>query len=367
MISGIKKKISVILASAIALTFTINLNVNADENESNDNIDNSAYLEYDDSIGNYRLYNENGEEIDYIDDEQKNIAEQSDDSESAVTTVVTTAPLITGVVYFTTVSTKPVSPATTVPQYSGRQRSDALSERQDFMNSYTTTTTTTTTTKATTKKTTQTTVSTKAIYKGIDVSRHQGDINWKKVKSAGVEFVMIRAGYGMMDDQVDAKFHENIKAAQAVGIDCGVYWYSYALNTSDALREAKVCYNTIKNYKLTYPVSFDIEDPSQSHLTMTEISNITKTFCNYLQDKKYYVSVYSYASMLSNKMNASVLSSYDIWVAHTGVSKPNFSGKYGMWQYSWKGSISGISGDVDLDYSYKYYPEIIKKNKLNGF
>ena len=114
-------------------------------------------------------------------------------------------------------------------------------------------------------------------------------------------------------------------------------------------------------------MAFDIEDPSQSHLTMTEISNITKTFCNYLEEQKYFTSVYSYASMLTNKMNSSVLSRYDIWVAHTGVSKPSFNGKYGMWQYSWTGTVNGIKTAVDLDYSYKYYPAMIKKNKMNGF
>lgn len=367
MIVKLKRNILALLAAVIALSLTFNMSVYADEVDITENdydTNKSAYLEYDESVGDYRLFNNDGTVFDL---EQYNeeiiLSNESDVDDSIVTTepAVTTT-IVTGVVYITTISTKAVSPAKTVPQYTGRTRSDALSEKSSYLHGYTTTTTTKATTKATTTKAT-----TKAVYKGIDVSRHQGDIDWKKVKAAGIEFVMIRAGYGMEDDQVDLKFHENIKAAQAVGIDCGVYWYSYALNTSEALREAKLCYKTIKGYKLTYPVAFDIEDPSQSHLTMTEISNITKTFCNYLEEQKYFVSVYSYASMLTNKMNSSVLSKYDIWVAHTGVSKPNFSGKYGMWQYSWTGSVNGIKTDVDLDYSYKYYPDIVKKNKLNGF
>ena len=100
---------------------------------------------------------------------------------------------------------------------------------------------------------------------------------------------------------------------------------------------------------------------------MTQISNITKVFCDYLENKQYYVSVYSYASLLNTKMNSSVLSSYDVWVAHTGVSKPNFIGNYGMWQYSHTGKVNGISGNVDLNYGYKDYPGIMKKNKLNGY
>ena len=178
---------------------------------------------------------------------------------------------------------------------------------------------------------------------------------------------MIRAGYGMEYDQVDANFHTNIKNAQAAGLECGVYWYSYAVSTSEALKEAKVCYNTIKGYKLSYPVAFDIEDPTQTGLSVTTISNMTKVFCNYLEEQKYYVSVYSYASFLKDKMNSSVLSRYDIWVAHTGVSKPSYTGSYGMWQYSHTGKVNGISGNVDLNYGYKNYPSIMKSKKLNGY
>ncbi len=355
-----KKKISIVIASVIMFLLSVNTYVYADNQSFDYESGRSAYLEYDKDIGDYRLYGSAGREIEFAAAENENtedkadIANETDVSETpAVTTAATTSKSF--IVYLTTTTTKAVSPAKNVPEYSGRYRDNALSERASYLKAYTTT------------RPTTVAITTKKVYKGIDVSRHQGNIDWKKVKAAGIEFVMIRAGYGMEDDQVDLKFHENIKAAQAVGIDCGVYWYSYAVNTSEALREAKLCHKTIKNYKLTYPVAFDIEDPSQAHLSMTEISNITKTFCDYLEDQKYFVSVYSYASMLNSKMNSSVLSKYDIWVAHTGVSKPNFSGKYGMWQYSWKGSVSGISTDVDLDYSYKYYPAIIKKNKLNGF
>ncbi|MCM1226567.1 MAG: glycoside hydrolase family 25 protein [Clostridium sp.] len=242
----------------------------------------------------------------------------------------------------------------------------------------TTTTTTTTKPKTTAKKTTaKTTVKTTAkttakattavSYKGIDVSRWQGDINWTSVKNAGIKFVMIKAGYGKSNDQVDAKFKTNIAGAQKAGIDCGVYWYSYALNTADALMEAKACYNTIKSYKLSYPVAFDIEDSSQMGLTNTQLSNITKVFCDHLESLKYYVTVYSFSSMFTDRFNSTVKSNYDVWVAHINVSKPSYTGKYGMWQYSHTGKVNGISTAVDLDYSYKYYPDIIKKNKLNGY
>ena len=86
-----------------------------------------------------------------------------------------------------------------------------------------------------------------------------------------------------------------------------------------------------------------------------------------MEKQGYYVTIYSYASMLNDKLDSKLYDKYDVWVAHTGVSKPSFSHSYGMWQYSWKGSVKGISGDVDLDHSYVSYPAIIRKYKLNGF
>ncbi len=374
-----KKRLFAVYMIILISIFNMNFYVNA--NEMTLNSDSMVYLDFDRNTGAYTLTTENGKKLD---NEEYSIS-KSIRTESVITTAVTTTPTVTsttvtttttpisGVIWFTTattVTTKPLSSATTVSDYNGRYRTEGRKEWYDYLDKYTTvttTTTTTTTTKATTTTTTTTTTVSKSVYNGIDVSRHQGIINWKKVKETGIDFVMIRAGYGMEYDQVDGNFHANIKAAQSVGLECGVYWYSYALNTSEALQEAKVCYDTIKSYKLTYPVSFDIEDPTQASLSKTEISNITKTFCDYLESKNYYVSVYSYASMLNDKMNENVIGKYDIWVAHTKVSKPSFNHPYGMWQYSWTGSVNGITGDVDLDYAYKNYPYIIKNNHFSGY
>lgn len=362
-----RKKIKAVFAAALTLLISTNSAIFAMHTKAYaEATEGMAYLDYDESTGSYSLLKNNGVQFgsDYYmtaaadtvtiaDDQQETTATTTAATEQVVTT---TSTVKTGTIVLTTattVTTMPYSPAGTVPDYTGRYRNEALDEWEKYLASYTTTTTTTTTTI-------------KKVYKGIDVSRHQGNINWEKVKAAGVEFVMIRAGYGMESDQVDGKFHANIQAAQKLGIECGVYWYSYALNADEALREAKLCYNTIKDYKLSYPVSFDIEDPSQKHLTKAQISEITKTFCDYLESKNYYVSVYSYASMLTDKMTDAVLSDYDIWVAHVNVDKPSFSKPYGMWQYSWTGRVNGITGDVDLDYAYKNYPYIIKNSKLSG-
>lgn len=353
-------KIATVL-TALVMTFSIGFSANAesllDLTNTYSKEDNSAILNYDPENNTYELVDGDGNVIET--DPDYNNEQDPEETGTAVksdTATVTEPPVKDSV----TVAT------TTIPRnwYVARYREEVLSELAAIttVKPVITTVKTTTTVKVTTTKTT-----TKTVKDGIDVSRHQGTIDWTKVKKAGIDFVMIRAGYGMYSDQVDANFKTNIAGAQKAGIECGVYWYSYAVSTSEALKEAQVCYNAIKGYKLSYPVAFDIEDDSQTHLTMTQISNITKVFCDYLESKKYYVSVYSYASLLNTKMNSSVLSSYDIWVAHTGVSKPNFSGNYGMWQYSHTGKVNGISGNVDLNYGYKDYPGIIKKNKLNGY
>ncbi len=339
----------------------------------------SAIYSYDPENDTYELTDSKGNVIDLGGDEDETDIPEEENSGDIQTTIKLNngSSASVKVAAVTTVpagQSKTTVTTTTVPKvwYVGRRRSVARSEvaaitvvKPLTTVKKTTTTVKKTTTTTTTKKTTTTT--TKARYNGIDVARFQGDIDWTKVKKAGIDFVMIRAGYGRCADQVDANFKVNIAGAQKAGIDCGVYWYSYALTTADALKEAKTCYNTIKGYKLSYPVAFDIEESSQMSLSTTLVSNITKVFCDYLEDQKYYVSVYSFASMLKDKMNSSVLTSYDIWVAHINVSKPNYSGNYGIWQYSHTGRVSGIDTVVDLDYSYKYYPAIMKKNKLNGY
>lgn len=365
----LKNRKIITAVTALVMTVSMGLSVNAETllDIANNNIiqneENSVILNYDPENNDYGFVDEDGNPV-----LEETIEESPEvESDETETAAVTTAP---------DSSYGPTTTVTTVPRnwYVARYRLEARSEVALMTLPVTTKKITTTKKIITTKKitttvktTTKKVTTTKSRYKGIDVSRHQGKINWTKVKNAGIEFVMIRAGYGMYSDQVDVNFKTNIAAAQKAGIDCGVYWYSYAVNTSEALKEAQVCYNTIKGYKLSYPVAFDIEDDSQVGLSTTQISNIIKVFCEYLESKKYYTSVYSFASLINNKMNSSVITSYDIWVAHIGVSKPNFSGKYGMWQYSHTGSVSGISGNVDLNYSYKYYPAIMKKNKLNGY
>ena len=195
--------------------------------------------------------------------------------------------------------------------------------------------------------------------KGIDVSAWQPNIDWSAVKDAGIEFAILRAGYGKHASQEDPTFDYNMQYARENGIDCGAYWYSYATDVESAIQEAEVCYSVIKDYDFTYPVYFDIEDPSQDYLTTAQISAITEAFCSTLASKGYRVGIYSYTTFLKTKIYQEILDKYDIWVAHFDVSAPSYSDDYGMWQYTASGYVDGVPGVVDLDVSYVNYPYIM--------
>ena len=203
--------------------------------------------------------------------------------------------------------------------------------------------------------------------KGIDVSSWQGEIDWKKVKNSGIEFAMIREGYGRKEpNQIDKYFHTNIKNAQKNGIYCGVYHYSYAVSVDDAINEANFCMENIKNYKLEFPIAFDIEDKSMVKLGRQTLTDICKAFCDTLENNSYYTVIYTNPNWLENYLyKDELLSKYDLWLADWYKDTPSYS--CGIWQFSDKGSVYGISGDVDMNLSYKNYVQIIKSNNLNGF
>ena len=197
-----------------------------------------------------------------------------------------------------------------------------------------------------------------AQYKGIDVSKHQGTIDWAKVKAAGVQFAMLRAGYGRYDNQKDERFEANYKGATAAGIPVGAYHYSYATTAEQAEQEAEVFLGWIKGKTLTYPVAFDIEDKKQANLGVSVISDIIRAFCETVEAAGYYVVVYANKDWLTNRIDADCKSRYDIWLAQW-TSEPTYTGSFGLWQYSSKGSVDGVSGNVDMNIAYKDYPSII--------
>lgn len=202
---------------------------------------------------------------------------------------------------------------------------------------------------------------------GIDVSKHQSVIDWKKVKADGVEFAILRAGYGRELSQKDVQFENNYKGCKANNIPCGVYWYSYAMSAEEAKKEAQTCLETIKGKQFEYPIYFDIEEKKQLELGKAACTEITKAFLETVEKAGYWVGIYSSKSHLETYIAEDVRKRYAVWVAHYEVKKTTYSGQFGMWQKSSTGKIDGIKGNVDLNECYVDYPAEIKKAGRNGF
>ena len=202
--------------------------------------------------------------------------------------------------------------------------------------------------------------------KGVDVSKWNGTIDWAKVKADGIEFAIIREGYGKKDPkQVDKKFKQNIEGAKAVGIPVGVYHYSYADSVEDAKAEAKFCLENIKGYQLEYPVVYDIEDKEQLKLSDRVRTDMCKAFCEEIENAGYYAMIYCNPNWLNNYLIKDELKPYDLWLAHWNVSEPGY--ECGIWQTTDKGQVDGIKGNVDMNVSFVDYPAIMKSKGLNGF
>lgn len=205
------------------------------------------------------------------------------------------------------------------------------------------------------------------VNNGIDVSEHQGAIDWKKVKTDGVKFAILRAGYGRELSQKDKQFENNYKGCKANGVPCGCYWYSYAMSAEEAKKEAAVCLETIKGKQFEYPIYFDIEEKRQLDLGKTACTEIAKAFLETVEASGYWVGIYSSKSHLESYISEDVRKRYAVWVAHYGVKKTTYSGQFGMWQKSSTGKVDGINGNVDLNECYFDYPAEIGKKGLNGF
>ena len=193
----------------------------------------------------------------------------------------------------------------------------------------------------------------RAISKGIDVSYHNGTIDWKRVKQSEVEYAIIRCGYGTNDkSQDDKKWEENVKGCTDNNIPYGVYLYSYADTVEKASSEADHAIRLLQGKKFKYPVYYDLEeDAIRKKLSKTEIANIAKTFCNKLSAKGYTVGIYANKDWFTNYLTDSCFNNWTKWVAQYNTVC-NYQGKYDMWQCSSTGRVPGISGNVDLNYSY---------------
>lgn len=176
---------------------------------------------------------------------------------------------------------------------------------------------------------------------GIDVSHYQGNIEWKKVKETGIEFVMIRLGYrGYKNGRlvVDSNFYEYVKGAMSEGIEVGVYFFSQAINEQEAIEEAEFVMNNIKEYGIKYPICFDTEkiknDTSRAeNLSVEERTNITVAFCEKIKNEGYTPMIYANAKWLTTSLDLHKLQQYEIWYADY-QEKPIYPYNFSMWQYT---------------------------------
>lgn len=200
---------------------------------------------------------------------------------------------------------------------------------------------------------------------GIDISKHQGDINLAALKDK-VEFVIIRAGYS---NSIDPKFERNYNLCKELGIPVGTYWYSYALNVDAAEKEANTFLNVLKEKQFEYPVYLDMEDADgwkKKHgYNFNNSKAISEAFCSIVEGAGYYTGIYASKSWFNTYLKG--LDRYNKWIAHwSNVSYEDKSG-VGMHQYTSKLKLNGYSGNLDGDYAHTDFPTIIKSGGLNGY
>ena len=190
--------------------------------------------------------------------------------------------------------------------------------------------------------------------KGIDVSKHNGKIDFKKVKDSGIKFVIIRIGYGGSAPVKDEKFEENYSNARANGLLVGVYIYSYADTPSDITKEKEAVIKWLAGKHLDLPVFLDLEDEKTSKCNSVEITSFASEFCTYVKNKGYKPGIYANKYWLTSKINTTIFALSDdvtIWLAEWN-NNPTYKGRYSIWQYTSKGNVNGIKGNVDLNYLY---------------
>lgn len=198
-----------------------------------------------------------------------------------------------------------------------------------------------------------------SVLDGIDVSEFQGSIDWESVANAGIKFAIIRVGgrYGQSGKIYSDEYYvRNITNAKKYGIRVGVYFFSQAINESEAIEEADYICAIADQYNITMPIVIDTEyltNGRANALSTQSRTTIIKAFCNRVVDKGYEAMIYSNVNWLENNLYMNQLSAYRVWVAHyTNLSKPEYSGTYSFWQYTSNGSVPGINGRVDMNYWY---------------
>ena len=197
--------------------------------------------------------------------------------------------------------------------------------------------------------------------KGIDVSKYQGNIDWKKAAFDGVKYAFIRVGcrgYGSSGTLIkDEKFHQNVKGALEQGIQVGAYFFTQAITKEEALEEAELVIKELGDYEITYPVAIDVEriqgsKARQDVLTAKERTEICKVFCEKIKEAGFIPMVYGDTETFAELIIPEELAAYDFWICETDGTM-TFPYEFAVWQYSHKGSVSGIKNDTNISISLK--------------
>lgn len=191
--------------------------------------------------------------------------------------------------------------------------------------------------------------------RGIDVSVHQGEIDWASVKKSGVEFAYIRLGFSSYADgqiYMDKYFEKNIEEAQNNGIEVGVYFFSQAVSTEEAVKEARYVLSKIKGKNVKLPIGFDMEPVTENDrikaLTVEQKTEVADAFGRIIRKHGRETLIYGNPEWIANNIDLSLLTDYKIWLAHY-TSMSSFEYDYAMWQYSSTGRVAGINTNVDLN------------------
>lgn len=201
-------------------------------------------------------------------------------------------------------------------------------------------------------------------YVGTDISKYQDYVDFVKLKKAGIDFVMLRVGargYGSGQLVLDDYFADNIKRATDAGLEVGVYFFSQAISEAEAVEEANMVLENVKDYKITYPVAFDMEyianDTARiDNLSKSEKTTIAKAFLDTVQNAGYKPMIYGNKEWLIKQIDMSKLTAYDVWLSQE-ADIPDYPYKFTMWQYKTDASIDGIAGYANLNISFIDYSE----------
>ncbi len=201
-------------------------------------------------------------------------------------------------------------------------------------------------------------------YLGADLSKYNGDVDFEALKESGIDFVMLRLGsrgYGSGQIMLDEKFEENIKKATGAGLEVGVYFFSQAITEQEAVEESNFIIQTLANYKITYPVAFDMEyvqnDKARiDSLSRDEKTAVAKAFLENTKVAGYQPMIYGTKEWMIKHIDLTKLTDYDIWLSQQ-KDIPDYPYKFQMWQYTLEGKVNGVDGDVNLNISFVDYSE----------